>query len=580
MQGEEIQVAYAKAVECQNQGDLAEAEKILLELLPHIANVPEIYVSLGNVYLLQQKNEQALSILEQGNQAVPDNILVIATLSPALAHMGQVERALELSQNLVEKHPDSAKACFSLAAIYLNRQKYPEALEVARKGYELDSQSPDTLYLYGTVLQNNQLKEEALEIFKRCISIVPAWPMPYVSAGCMLQDLGRIEQAKVQFEQTIAIHPDYAEPYRRLGMLHMQEGDLIQAESYFKQAIERNVDDADSHLFLSHIYRDQGSFDDAIIHHNKALALNSNLHKVEEYAQKIPQWHFDMLADSTRNEAYEQAIINNVKPELKILEIGTGSGLLSMMAVRAGAAQVTTCEMVPELADMARQIIADNGYQHNIKVINKRSDKLEVGTGLDMEEKADLLISEILDAGLLGEHVLPSLRHARDHLLKPNAKIIPYNADIYAVAIESETIRLANPIKKISGFDLSRFNIFKSITPYNAIQLDNIPHKKMSEEFFADRIDFNNLPEEKNGRYYNAKRLSVKINHTGNIDAIVFWFVLNIDDSVSISTAPKGDTLHWRQAVAILPESVTVTEGDIVELELRQNEQVMTFKLL
>ncbi len=580
MQGEEIQIAYAKAVECQNQGDFAGAEKILLELLPHIAHVPEIYISLGNVYLMQQKNEQALSILEQGNQAVPDNILLIATYSPLLAHMGQQDRALELSQQLIAKHPESAKAHFSLAAIYFSSQKLEQALMSARQGFELDDQSVDTLYLYGTILQSNQLKEEALEIFQRCISIAPDWVMSYISAGCLLEELDKIEQAKKLFEQVAAKQPGYADAYKRLGMLHMKEGDLTQAESYLKQALERNSDDAQVHLCLSHIYRDQGNFDQAITHHGTALALNPALNKADEYAKTIPQWHFDMLADTARNEAYEQAIINSVKPEQKILEIGTGSGLLSMMAVRAGATQVTTCELVPELAEIAEQIIADNGYQHQIKVVNKRSNELKVGPGLDLEEKADLLISEILDAGLLGEHVLPSLRHAREYLLKPGAKILPYHADIHAVAIESETIRLANPIKKISGFDLSRFNIFKTITPYNAIQLDNTPHRKMSEPFFADRIDFNNLPEEKTGRYYNAKTLSVTINHTGNIDVVAFWFVLNVDDKVSISTAPDGDTLHWRQAVAILPESVAVTEGDVIELELRQNEQVMTFKLL
>ena len=38
---------------------------------------------------------------------------------------------------------------------------------------------------------------------------------------------------------------------------------------------------------------------------------------------------------------------------------------------------------------------------------------------------ADILVTEIFDSVLLGEGILPSLAHARQHLLKPGAVCVP-----------------------------------------------------------------------------------------------------------------------------------------------------------
>ena len=60
-------------------------------------------------------------------------------------------------------------------------------------------------------------------------------------------------------------------------------------------------------------------------------------------------WHFDMMSDLKRNDAYERALIAAVKPGSIVLDIGTGSGLLAMMAARAGAKHVYACEMNPDV---------------------------------------------------------------------------------------------------------------------------------------------------------------------------------------------------------------------------------------
>src|SRR5687767_7106476 len=75
----------------------------------------------------------------------------------------------------------------------------------------------------------------------------------------------------------------------------------------------------------------------------------------------VPGYHRSMLADAPRNDFYARAIRETVRPGDVVLDIGTGSGLLAMLAAQAGAARVVACEANPALAATAREIVKRNG---------------------------------------------------------------------------------------------------------------------------------------------------------------------------------------------------------------------------
>ena len=183
-------------------------------------------------------------------------------------------------------------------------------------------------------------------------------------------------------------------------------------------------------------------------------------------SRQLPPWHFPMLADTVRNDTFERAIAKVVEPSSRVLDIGTGSGLLALMAARAGAARVTACKMSNPLAEAARQIVADNSLADRITVINKKSTQLKVGD--DMEDRANLLVSEILDAGLIGEGMIPAMRHALQNLITPDGKVIPGSADVFAMLVALPRLRSVNPVREISGFDLSVFDRFRNPHEYKA----------------------------------------------------------------------------------------------------------------
>src|SRR5215217_2276682 len=97
------------------------------------------------------------------------------------------------------------------------------------------------------------------------------------------------------------------------------------------------------------------------------------------HSQIVPRWHFEMLNDEKRNETFRRALTNAITPETIVLDIGSGTGLLAMMAARAGAKETVTCEMVPLLAELARDIVVLNGLSDRIVTLDMKSTSLVIG---------------------------------------------------------------------------------------------------------------------------------------------------------------------------------------------------------
>ena len=159
----------------------------------------------------------------------------------------------------------------------------------------------------------------------------------------------------------------------------------------------------------------------------------------------VPDFHVRMLRDGLRNAAYRAAIERFARGRV-VLDIGTGSGLLAMMAARAGAAHVYACEASPLLAASARAVIVANGLTGRITLFDRHSTALE--RVRDLGGGVDLVVSEVFCHTLIGEGVLGSLAHARAELAASGALFLPERASPNAPASKSRlrSSRRSGPI--------------------------------------------------------------------------------------------------------------------------------------
>lgn len=101
-----------------------------------------------------------------------------------------------------------------------------------------------------------------------------------------------------------------------------------------------------------------------------------------------------------------------------VLDIGTGTGLLAMLAVSHGADTVVACEMFGPVAECAAKIIEANSFANQIKLIKKKSSELTVGENGDLPRKANILVTEVFDTELIGEGAIAIFNHAHSVLLE------------------------------------------------------------------------------------------------------------------------------------------------------------------
>lgn len=121
-----------------------------------------------------------------------------------------------------------------------------------------------------------------------------------------------------------------------------------------------------------------------------------------------------MINDTGRNVFYKQAIEQAV-PGKVVCDIGTGTGLLSILAAKAGATKVYSVEMDPGRAEFARQIIRQCGLDHIIEVINADFFTTDI--------RADVYISETIGSQIFNEYIIPISKYALRHggIFLPNS---------------------------------------------------------------------------------------------------------------------------------------------------------------
>lgn len=315
----------------------------------------------------------------------------------------------------------------------------------------------------------------------------------------------------------------------------------------------------------------------------KALEINPNFTAARQSLDGlrtllIERWHFRMLNDLSRNEAFHDAIKAAVqKGHKNVLDIGAGTGLLSLFALSAGADRVYSCEVSSTSCEVARTVFDKNDFGTKACIINKHSTELAIPG--DLDERVTLVVTETFDAGLFGEHVLKSLNHAWEHLLnvepsaccQPKATVIPENAEVFACLVESQWIRSGQKVSrevlenilKLENVELNAASDDEQ--PYDSEKLSQVKHGflRLSEPFHLLSVDFNNHKEIQNLIKGIQWREKVCCTQSGILDAVCLWFRLKVGDAW-LDTGPDSNSC-WEQAIFTGP-SAQVSCGEVVEL--------------
>lgn len=246
-------------------------------------------------------------------------------------------------------------------------------------------------------------------------------------------------------------------------------------------------------------------------------------------------YQFNLLSDSTRTDSFKKAIEKVVKSGDVVIDLGCGTGILSIFAVQRGA-YVFAIEVDPFVADAAEYFIKNAGYSSKIKVIQGDC------RNLNLPVEADVIICEMLDTALIAELQVPVMNNAIKKWLKPGGKVIPLSANTSA--------ELINIDSTFYGFDFRLIHFEEYGAKLTAYSL--------SEPKIYHSVNF----LEENSIEVGGKFV-LKTTRAGITNGLRIKTIVTATEGIEIGSSA------WFNPPLILPfEDISVKENDSIEVNL------------
>lgn len=580
----EIDAMIAEGVAAIEQRRREDAEAAFRRVIAREPANTDALRRLGVVVYMGGDFEEAVSLLELAISLAPDDADAHNNLAAILIDQDEVTDAEAHLRRALELQPGDADINFNLGLILLRRGNHAEArpcFEAVTSVRPNDADAHHNLGLAFGRERGGTAAAKAIAAFRKAVEIDGNECDSLVELAALLREEGCLPEALVASQDAVNAQGDEGRVAFTHGTVLYDFGRYSDAVKLFQRALSAKNPDLRAHDYLGRALAASGDLDGAIRAFRRGLEqtpdskpLKRNLRDV--YSRLVPTWHLPMINDTSRNEAYRKAIEKAVTSEDVVLDIGTGSGLLAMMAARAGAKQIVACELLRPMAEMAGRIIARNGYEDRITVLGKQSNELEVGK--DIPERASVVISEILDVTLIGEGVIPSLRHATRHLAQPNAKIIPAAARVWGMLIEWPDERTINPVREVCDFDFQDFELFRNPHTHVPFDAERETHSALTEPFEIAKFDFRNLPDFREGEL--TETLTLAATKSGTAHAVAVWFELDLDDEISISTREETNLNHWHRTAQFLDQDLTVRAGQDCRIAVSRTDTRFFFEVV
>lgn len=291
----------------------------------------------------------------------------------------------------------------------------------------------------------------------------------------------------------------------------------------------------------------------------------------------MARWHFKMLNDGKRNSAFKKAIIRWIEEgKADVMDIGSGTGLLSMYAANAdGVDSIYAVECNPTMAAISSEVFKLNSNGSMVQLLKKHSMDLKVGE--DIPQKVSLIVSETLDSGAFGEGILETMIHAKQHLLEPDGKIVPWKVKIHVAGYKSKSLGTSQILMNETFYEyffIGKYRLVgKRDEPYDAEHVDKITDFSLvteSEETLE--VNFNDLKsmqEHLDGTTVKEFQLQSNVSND-YLDGFVAWFTLYLNEKTVenvITTEPKSGSC-WNQAVFKLRERILLQRHQILKLSI------------
>ena len=270
-----------------------------------------------------------------------------------------------------------------------------------------------------------------------------------------------------------------------------------------------------------------------------------------------------MLADQRRMAFYAAAIARHIQPGDRVIDLGTGTGILAALASRRGAAHVYAIDH-SEILTHARTLAAENKLR-NVEFVATHS------TAFNVAEPVDVILHEQMGDSLFDEAMVANVTDLRDRVLKPGGLILPSIFEFYCEPIKVNDERLVPFIWELNveGYDYSCLEWNRPEDPgyYHLVSSDlNLIDHFLGEPQPALSIDLHTLSEADLPHEIIFTRVVV---HAGRLDGYAVFFRACVDSDLTLSSNPldRSRAPHWGFRI-LRTDRDDFAEGDEIQVRL------------
>jgi type III protein arginine methyltransferase len=563
----------AAGVESSRKGQWEDAQASLQAVLNKVPDHAEAMWRLGMAKFFNGDFESGAELIEL-------SLTLNSNCAPAHNGLGVIfQETDELSK--AESHfrqaatiePEDADFLFNLGVVLLRRGNSADAVRTLKSAATYEPNDSDTYLHLGVALKRSNEPAEAETSLRNAVTLDDKNGDAYRELAELWREQGRMNRA--YGASLKSVKHDGENPATRLahGRILFDLGGLQDAISEFETASKVAPEDSEILTYLGRCYLGLGQIEKAITNFESAMRhAADDRETIDRYlsqarARLRPQWQLLLLGDDQRNTAYQAALDAGVSEDDIVLIVGegTGSGLLAMMAARAGAKKVICCEPDPTTCASVETIISKNKLSEKITIVPTASNFLELGQ--ELEHPATVILADILDSSLLGDGVLKAIRHAVDYLSVENVKVIPASASVYGQLIEWPSERNAQSLKDVNGFDLRELQPFQNPYATHQFHPQYETFRELSEPFEIAQIEFSKLATKT-----RQKRRSIRASASGDGHAVIVWFELQLNKDTVFSAKSGVSRNRWHSTAHMLTEDLAVQAGREFELILGHSD--------
>lgn len=271
------------------------------------------------------------------------------------------------------------------------------------------------------------------------------------------------------------------------------------------------------------------------------------------------EYHRTLVADRVRVAAFRDALAGVIeKGKSVVVDIGTGTGILAMLAAGLGAKKVYAYEK-SEIGAVAERLIKANKLR-NIELIAARS------TEIIDPPRGDIVVSETLGNYALEEFLVETMNDARARHLKPGGVLIPCGVEQFVCPVIAPRV-----FDELTLWD--RVDAGLDFTPARAMSLNNVyvrafPARELLDGARAavrwDQLDFSrrNVMSRKG-------RADWRIAEAVTVYGLAVWWRAELAPGIVLSTDPLAPPTHWEQLYFPALEPLHLASGHTLGADLR-----------